>query len=71
MCHKNLSMYTVLSLDKVDNNLAELQDYKNRLNLHEKVFLRRIGFPNVYTRAHIHKTNKYAVRPLQVCIMHV
>ncbi|XP_050705639.1 prominin-1-like isoform X6 [Eriocheir sinensis] len=37
MCHKNLSMYTVLSLDKVDNNLAELQDYKNRLNLHEKI----------------------------------
>lgn len=44
MCHKNLSMYTVLSLDKVDNNLAELQDYKNRLNLHDKVCPEGVAF---------------------------
>lgn len=72
MCHKNLSMYTVLSLDKVDNNLAELQDYKNRLNLHDKVYLKRKAFPHVYRITHIiHITNKYTVRPLSVRIMHV
>ncbi|KAG0721981.1 Prominin-1 [Chionoecetes opilio] len=36
-CHRNLSLHAVLSLDNVESNLAELQDYKNRLNLHEKV----------------------------------
>lgn len=36
-CHRNLSMHTVLSLDNIESNLAELQDYKNRLNLHEKI----------------------------------
>ncbi|KAK8382982.1 hypothetical protein O3P69_011497 [Scylla paramamosain] len=36
-CHRNLSMHTVLSLDNIESNLAKLQDYKNRLNLHEKI----------------------------------
>ncbi|XP_042212646.1 prominin-1-like isoform X6 [Homarus americanus] len=36
-CHKNQSLYSVLSLDHIDSILAELQDYKKRLNLDEKI----------------------------------
>lgn len=36
-CHSNQSLYSVLSLDHIDSNLAELQNYKKRLNLDEKI----------------------------------
>ncbi|XP_069941647.1 prominin-1 isoform X5 [Cherax quadricarinatus] len=36
-CHKNQSLYSVLSLDNVDSILVKLQDYKKRLNLDEKI----------------------------------
>ncbi|XP_063610180.1 prominin-1-like isoform X1 [Penaeus indicus] len=36
-CHNNQSLYSVLSLNHVDSNLARLQDYKKNLNLDEKI----------------------------------
>ncbi|KAK7084611.1 hypothetical protein SK128_007792, partial [Halocaridina rubra] len=36
-CHGNQSLYSVLSLNHIDSNLAELQDYKKRLSLDEKI----------------------------------
>ncbi|XP_071534765.1 prominin-1-like isoform X6 [Panulirus ornatus] len=36
-CHKNQSLYSVLSLDHTDSNLAKYQNYKKRLNLDEKI----------------------------------
>ncbi|KAK3875885.1 hypothetical protein Pcinc_019276 [Petrolisthes cinctipes] len=36
-CHLNQSLYTVLSLGLIDENLAELRDYKKRLDLDKKI----------------------------------
>ncbi|XP_069173134.1 prominin-1 isoform X8 [Procambarus clarkii] len=36
-CHRNQSLYAVLSLDHIDSILVKLQDYKKRLNLDEKI----------------------------------